>query len=309
MDKQTMDKLTYLINKKKTIPEIIESLGLEEYQVLGLIEILKNNGFMVEVRGDKVVKIRKLVRTEDVYTVSSQKDFMKILAISDSHLASKYDRLDILNYVYDEAIKKDVDFIVHCGDFTDGKSKRPEHVYELREISYEGQKEYCIDNYPKIDKPTYVIAGNHDLWWYKSTGSDIVKSICEERDDLIYLGSDIADLQVGQLKMRMIHGSKGNAYAMSYPLQRYMETISTKERPHILFRGHSHNSMFFTYQNMYAVQIPATIDQTPFARAQGMNTQRGVWWIDVEMIGKGKPITIKPQLETFGERKLIKKYR
>ena len=49
---------------------------------------------------------------------------------------------------------------MHSGDFTDGRSNRPEQVYELKEPSYEGQVEYCVDKYPTFSGKTYVIQGN-----------------------------------------------------------------------------------------------------------------------------------------------------
>ena len=53
--------------------------------------------------------------------------------------ASKYDRLDILRYLYAKAEEQGIKHILHSGDFTDGRSNRPEQVYELKEPSYEGQ--------------------------------------------------------------------------------------------------------------------------------------------------------------------------
>ena len=56
----------------------------------------------------------------------------------------------------------------------------------------------------------------HDDWWYKSTGSEIVKAIAKRRDDIVYLGSDVADLKIGKLKIRLFHGKGGNAYAKCF---------------------------------------------------------------------------------------------
>ena len=142
-------------------------------------------------------------KQEDVYELPNNLEHLKLLLISDTHLASKYDRLDILRYLYAKADELGVKHVLHSGDFTDGRSNRPEHIYELREVSYEGQVDYCVDKYPTFDGKTYAISGNHDDWWYKSAGSEIVKAIAKQRDDIIYLGPDVADLKIGGLKIRL----------------------------------------------------------------------------------------------------------
>ena len=73
-------------------------------------------------------------------------------------------------------------------------------MYELKEHSFEGQVEYCVDKYPKFNGTTYAIGGNHDGWHYKRSGSDVVKAIAKDRDDIVYLGPDAADLKIGKTK-------------------------------------------------------------------------------------------------------------
>ena len=148
------------------------------------------------------------------------------MLISDTHLASKYDRVDILRYLYQEAEDKDVNYVLHSGDLCEGVSGRPQQTYELKELSYTGQRDYVIDKYPKSNIPTYLISGNHDLWWVKQCGADICKDIANQREDIIYLGSDCEDLKIGKLKIRLRHGSGGNAYARSYRLQKYLDSIT-----------------------------------------------------------------------------------
>ena len=71
------------------------------------------------------------------------------MLISDTHLCSKYDRLDILRYLYDKAEDLGVKHVLHSGDFTDGRSNRPEHVYELKEASYQGQIDFFFTSFER----------------------------------------------------------------------------------------------------------------------------------------------------------------
>lgn len=297
------------VGKKGTEISIIsEKLGVQDYEVLGVIELLKQDGFLVDVIDGKVYKLQKPKLIEDVYQVPNNLEHLKLLLISDTHLCSKYDRLDILRYLYAMAEDKGVKHILHSGDFTDGRSNRPEHVYELKEHSYEGQVQYCVEKYPYFSGKTYVISGNHDDWWYKSAGSEIIKSISQRRDDIIYLGPDVADIKIGKLKIRLFHGKGGIAYAKSYKIQKYLDTIPTEELPDILQTGHIHQAFYYKQNKTHCFQTSCLEDQTPFARSLGLSNDKSVWWVDVYMNSKGEPVKIEPVLEEFGP-KLVKTRR
>jgi predicted phosphodiesterase len=208
--------------------------------------------------------------------------------------------------LYDKADSKGVNYVLHSGDLTDGLSGRPQQIYDLKETSYEGQRDYVIENYPQSKIPTYVIAGNHDLWWVKQCGSDIVRDICKNREDMIYLGSDCEDLKIGKLKVRMYHGKGGGSYAKSYKLQKYLDAIPLEERPDILQTGHIHQAFYMKQDKTHCFQTSCLQDLTPYERSQGFNNDKSCWWVDVYMDDKGRPMQITQQLETF-EKKLVRK--
>ena len=306
MEDTLKNKLKYLVNKKKTLIEICEALELKDYEVIGLVELMKQDGELLDYVNGEIVKLRKPIKNNDIYELPNNMEHLKLLLISDTHLCSKYDRLDILRYLYDKAEDKGIKHILHSGDFTDGKSHRPEHIYELKELSYDGQVEYCVEKYPTFSGKTYVIAGNHDGWWYKSAGSEIVKSIAKQREDIIYLGSDVADMKIGKLKIRLFHGNKGNAYAKSYRLQKYLDAIPVEEKPHILQTGHIHQAFYYKQDNTHCLQTGCLEDLTPYARSLGFNGDKSCWWLDINFDDKGNIYSITPELETFGN-KLIRR--
>lgn len=306
MEKELINKLKYLIKKKKSFAAICEELNLKDYEIIGLVTLLKEGGELIDYVNGEIIKLNKPAKNKDVYEVKHDLEHLKLLLISDTHLCSKYDRLDILRYLYSKAEDKGVKHILHSGDFTDGRSNRPEHVYELKENSFEGQVEYCIDKYPSFSGKTYVIQGNHDNWWYKSTGSEILKPISKAREDIVYLGADVADLKIGKLKVRAFHGQGGIAYAKSYKIQKYLDTIPVSEKPDILQTGHIHQAFYYKQDNTHCFQTSCLEDQTPYCRGLGLANDKSCWWVDVEFDDKGNVHTIKPELETF-ERKLIRK--
>lgn len=299
-----MDKIKEYLMKKKNpyVKQIMKELDLEEYEVYGMIEVLKREGYLFDVVDGKVIKV-KPVKENGIYQIPSNLDHMKFLMISDTHLASKYDRLDILRYLYAEAEDKGVNYILHSGDLTEGRSNRDDQIYSLRESSYTGQRDYVVDKYPESNIPTYVVAGNHDLWWVKRCGADIVKDICDRRDDLHYLGSDCEDLKIGKLRLRLYHGKgSSNTYAKSYKLQKYLDTVPLEERPHILQTGHIHQSFYYKQDRTHCFQTSCLQDLTPYERSQGFNNDKSCWWVDVYMDDKGNPVKVSQELETFTKK-------
>ena len=307
MNKELTEKFKQYLQKKKKpyVNQICVDLGLQEYEVYGLVEMLKNEGYLYDIIDGKIIKV-KPIKESELYQIPNNLDHLKLLLISDTHLASKYDRLDILNYLYDEADKKGINYVLHSGDLTEGLSGRPQQLYELKEASYTGQRDYVIDKYPKTDIPTYVIAGNHDQWWIKQCGADICRDISNNRDDLIYLGSDCEDLKIGKLRIRLYHGTGGGAYAKSYKLQKYLDSVPMEERPHILQTGHIHQAFYMKQGNTHCFQTSCLQDQTPYERSKGLSNDKSCWWVDVYMDNKGNPVKINQELETFG-KKLIRR--
>lgn len=302
--KQLCDRIYYMAKKKKSFNQICQELELKDYEVAGLVTLMEQQGYNIEYTNGEILVMKYPRRNQDVYELPYNLEHLKLLLISDTHLASKYDRLDILRYLYDKAEEKGVKHILHSGDFTDGRSNRPEQVYELKEPSYQGQVDYCVEKYPRFSGKTYVIQGNHDDWWYKSSGSEIVKSISQQREDIQYLGADVADMKIGKLKIRLFHGSGGGAYAKSYKLQKYLDTIPLEERPDILQTGHIHQSFYMKQDKTHCFQTSCLEDQTPYCRSKGLANDKSVWWVDVDFDNKGNIYKITPELETFGDKKI-----
>lgn len=297
-------KLKYLVSKKKDLKTICEELELKDYEVIGLIQLLKDDGELIDYINGEIIRLQKPRKNQGVYEIPNNLEHLKLLLISDTHLCNKADRLDILRYLYNKAEDKGVKYILHSGDFTDGRSNRPEQIYELREASYQGQVDYCVEKYPSFSGKTYVIQGNHDDWWYKSNGSEIVKAIVRQRDDIVYLGADVVDLRIGKLKIRLFHGAGGVAYAKSYKIQKYLDSIPIAEKPHILQTGHIHQAFYMKQDQTHCFQTGCLEDLTPYCRSMGFSNDKSVWWVDVDFDDKGNVYAVTPTLETFEKRKI-----
>ena len=142
--KSVCDRIFYMAKKRKSFESILKDLDLKDYELMGLIQLMHQEGYNIDYINGELIIRNKPVKHDDVYQVPNNLDHLKLLLISD------------------KADQEGVQHILHSGDFTDGRSNRAEQVYELREPSYEGQVEYCVDKYPKFNGKTYVIQGNHD---------------------------------------------------------------------------------------------------------------------------------------------------
>ena len=152
------------------------------------------------------------------------------------------------------------------------------------------------------------IGGNHEYSHVRNAGFDIGKAVAKERPDMIYLGQDVADVDYGKTRLRLFHGSKGQSYARSYRMQKYVEQIPTEEKPDILLMGHYHNSFYMKYADVHCFQVPSTIDQTPYARSLGLNNEKGAWIADLTTDKQGGIMTIEPEFIDFsGQKRLVRK--
>lgn len=296
--------LQYLSKKKNPhISTVIKDLSLQEHEVYGLISLLKEQHYFYDIIDDTIKIVKPPVSSSPIKLPNPHDlSHLRLLLISDTHLSSKYDRVDILDYLYDKALATATDYVLHAGDVTDGLSNRPEHIYTLKYTSYTEQRDYVVHEYPSTPIPTYLISGNHDLWWLKKCGADIVEDIASLRPDLHYLGSDCEDINIGRLRIRLYHGKSGQSYARSYKLQKYLDSIPAESLPHLLVTGHIHQAFYMKQGNTHCFQTSCLQDLTPFERSMGFNNDKSVWWVDVYFDDKGNPHKISQELETFGEK-------
>ena len=308
MEKEIINKIKYLINKKKTLKEICEELELKDYEVIGLVELMKQDGELLDYVNGEVIKLKKPMQNNDIYELPNNMEHLKLLLISDTHLCSKYDRLDILNYLYDKAEDRGIKYVLHCGDVLDGLYvNRPQHIYELRCVGFDEHLDYVVNKYPHFSGKTFFIGGNHMDTYFKNGGSDMGKAISREREDLVYLNPDTADLKIGKVGIHMHHGGGGRSYSLSYKLQRYVETLPQDKKIDIVMQGHFHNAMYMYYMGKHCFQVGALEDDTPFSRSMGFKNEKSCYWVDVEVDDKGNIYSIEPTLEVFEGKKLIRR--
>ncbi len=296
-------KIKYLIKKGKTLQDICRDLDLQDYEVIGLVELLKEDGELIDYINGEIIRIKKPINNEGIYEIPNNLEHLKLLLISDTHLCNKADRIDILRYIYDKAEDKGIKQILHCGDLTDGiYTNRPQQLYELRCYGFDEHLNYVLEKYPRFSGKTYFIGGNHMNTYLKNGGSDLGVAIARQRDDMIYLNPESALLKIGKIGIQMHHGAGGKAYSLSYKLQRYVENLPQNKKIDIVMQGHFHNAMYLYYMNKHCFQVGSLEDDTPFSRSMGFKNEKSCYWVDIDLDDKGEIHRIKPELETFEKK-------
>ena len=218
-----------------------------------------------------------------VPVVNFDGDRVRIGAITDTHIGSLNFSEQRLYQAFEEFKKEKVDFITHSGDVTEGMSHRAGHVYDLSEIGYDKQKAKAIEIFSQwTDSQIYAIDGNHDRWFIKSNGALIVKDIATQLDNFNLIGHDEGDISInGKAVVKLWHGEDGNSYALSYRLQKILESLSGGEKPSVIICGHTHKYVKIFERNVYAISAGSIQSQTPWMRGKRIAAHVGFCIIDI----------------------------
>ena len=302
MEKQVVDKLKYLINKKKTLKEITEALDLEPYEVYGLAVVLKESGLPYDIVNGEVVKVKyPELLSSDVKRINSDNK-EEFCFVSDLHYASVYDRPDLVQKIYEECKRREISTIFCCGDITDGYY--PDREDGDRVVKFTDaikQAEYVANTHPYDPNiKFYMIGGNHDDTHMVNEGIDIGQKINQLRPDMIYLGMDEADIQINKLKIKMFHGKSKRKTLLSSNAEKYLEHIPDNSKPHILQLGHIHQSFFMRDGCTNVFQTGSLLDQTPFLTRCKIRSERSCWFAKIDYDSEGYITSIIPELKDYG---------
>ena len=215
--------------------------------------------------------------------ISFEGQRIRFCAISDTHIGSKQSSRDRIFQVFEECKKRNVEFITLSGDVSEGMSHRPGQIYELDHIGYDAQKKEAIDIFSQwTDTNIYAIDGNHDRWYLKSNGAIIVSDIANELPNFQFLGHDEGDISLnGRVTLKLWHGEDGNSYALSYRLQKIVESLSGGEKPNILVAGHVHKYVNMFERNIWCISAGCLQSQTRWMRSKRLAAHVGFCICDV----------------------------
>lgn len=207
-------------------------------------------------------------------------------ATSDNHLGSKYERLDVLEGLYDFFAEQKADRVFNAGNWIDGEARF--NKFDLHTHGMDAQLAYLAKHYPtRPGLTTYAVAGDdHEGWYGQREGVDIgryAENVMRNagRQDWVNLGYmeahvKLVNANTGKSSMlAVVHPGGGSSYAVSYSIQKIIESLDGGEKPAVGLYGHYHKLWAGNIRNVWCLQTGCTEDQTPFMRKKKLEAHVG----------------------------------
>ena len=225
---QRVAKVVELLQRgPKTRNELADALDCGPSTVDKLIEaMMASSMYEIERREQRIVMPKTPVYRPRLDYIWPGGDVLSLAHLSDLHFGSIHHQSSALHHFIKVAIDDGCRHGLVCGDITHG-TKRMYRGIEMDLYAYgaDEQIEVVCDGLPRHEGFTWLLmGGNHDESHFKDDGINVVKRICELRDDCTYVGFAKADIPlVPGVSIRMWHPTGGAPYAKSYRGQKGAE--------------------------------------------------------------------------------------
>lgn len=286
---QIDDRIFNLLRKDiMTVKDLAEKVGTTQKDVKRILMALKGQGILLKNHGEGKWSIPKEPLNDRGIRLpyTSRPDNTFVFGFTgDSHLCSKYERLDVLNDLYDRFELRGVDCVFHTGNWVDGECRL--NRYDLHTHGLDDQLDYLIENYPRKPFVTNAVTGDdHEGWWAKDMGIDVGQHLYNKmlragRADWRNIGymEGYVDLVNYNSKVEnsllVMHPGGGTGYAISYRPQKIVEGMTGGEKPGVLLLGHYHKLSYNVIRNVHTIQTGCCEDQTIFMRKKGLEAHVG----------------------------------
>lgn len=235
--------------------------------------------------------------------------------VADTHIGSKYARLDILHDLYDIYARDGITKVYHAGNWVEGVARFNKFDLLPGAHGMEEQVEMFIRDYPqRSGMNTFFIDGDdHEGWWSQREGVEVgrfaeMKAHKAGRADLRYLSYMEAFITLRHKrtgaanKMLVQHPGGGSSYAESYTVQKIIESFQGGEKPAILICGHYHKMSYNLVRNVHALQPGCTKDQDIWGRKKRLHYTLGGVSIRMKMDEKGAIVRFQPEFHQYFDR-------
>lgn len=278
----------YLLTKRSiiTLSQLSDIFDCGVGKVKSIVDGLEKSGHTVKIKGETVIFNTLIEKSENTNLSVSKMTTgqYKFGACGDNHLCSRYERLDVLNALYDIYEQEGISVVYNTGNWIDGEARFNKH--DLHTHGMDNQIKYFLENYPQRKGITtrFVTGDDHEGWYTQREGVDIgytmqLRANAIGRTDIVYMGhmehDDIIKAPNGQTKIRTLHPGGGSSYAISYTPQKIVESYTGGDKPDIVLIGHYHKMGYNYYRGVHCIQTGTTEDQTPFMRKKRLAAHLG----------------------------------
>jgi len=218
--------------KKRTLEEFEVAHG--QTKIARMERQLEVERAKVSALSDVQGKVRKVISKGNTFVFG---------LFGDTQTGSMYSAPECWNAWAEHAKARGATALYHTGDVLDGHRIYKGQEFELREVGMERQLERLVKDAPDVGIPVEFIVGNHDLSLKHLAGVNIGKAI-EERmlkagRKWKFLGEETGYVEVmtpiGKIfRLRLLHPGGGSSYAISYRLQKIIESLEGGTKPDML---------------------------------------------------------------------------
>ena len=234
----------------------------------------------VSALSDVQGKVRQVVAGSNTITFA---------LFGDTQIGSMYAAPECWKAFADHAAKSGCSAMYHTGDVLDGHRVYKGQEFEVAHVGMEKQLDALAKASPNVGVPVEFIVGNHDLSLKALSGVNVGKAItdrmAEAGQEWNFLGEEQARVDIATpigktFRLHLLHPGGGSSYAISYRMQKIIESLEGGTKPDMLAIGHYHKAeMLPNYRNVCGVQTGCFQWQSPFMARMGLAAHVGGWII------------------------------
>jgi biotin operon repressor len=161
------DRLHSMISKSKkrhSLVDLAKTFNEKIHTIEKVIKELEAEGINI-YRHQNEIEISNQINKSDASVISNHHlvgERVKFGFVTDNHLCSKYERLDVLNALYKRFEKEGIKTVYNAGNVIDGEARF--NKFDIHTYGMENQCNYFARVYPQIKGiDTYFITGDRRL--------------------------------------------------------------------------------------------------------------------------------------------------
>jgi len=287
-------------HKVISLYDLADEVDMSPRRVQEMLENLIAAGKNITIK-DKTVIFNEPKKGTEIKLDNANKDYIKFGIVSDTHLGSRYQQLTALYDFYERCKDEKVDVVFHAGDWVAGKGVYKGQEYDSFLHSMKEQREYLTEKYPEVGIRTIGITGNHDESWTAIAGEQLIFLVTKQREDIQVVAEYQAFIDFSGIKICLYHPDSGQAYAISYKLQKLVESFTAENLPDVVIMGHFHQKEYVTIRNVECFQAACFEAQTPYEVRKNLHPVIGGWIVEVARIGD--KVEIAPKFVKYKPKK------
>lgn len=301
-------------NKKTPFGEICNMVDKGPETVQKIIDKLRGDGYEITISHDRIELSTPEPRSGEllIHPTPQAGEEISFGALGDTHLGSKWERLDVLDTLYKDYQEQGITEVYHTGNMVEGDARF--NKFDVKVYGLEAQTDYFLEHYPRVEGVTtyYVTGDDHEGWWMQREGINYGKYLQNKaiecgRDDLVFIGHVEADVvfespdgnPMNHRHMRVMHPGGGSSYAVSYKPQKIVEAFSGGEKPHICLIGHYHKFDVCYPREVWCVQTGCVQDQSLFMRKRQLQSHVGGCKIKMRQLEDGRIVSFAAEFTPF----------